>query len=307
MRFFLTGISGFVGSRLTRHLLEAGDSVRGTYVGELPAGLGCPSFAIDLRDGKALAEAVESFDPDVVVHLGGLSHVGASWKRPAEYFQVNVLGTEVALEAAAGRRILIASSAEVYGRVPEEEQPIPADRPLAPQTPYALTKAAAERLAVARGAIVVSSFNAVGAGQASNFALPAFARQLAQIRAGEQEPVLFVGNLEARRDFVHIDDVARGYRQLALHGEAGESYNLATGKAVSIAQALERLVEISGLDVEVRQDPQRMRPVDVPLLCGDAGGLEALGWKPEKSLDDALDELWQAELHHAASRQGDLA
>ena len=296
MRVFLTGITGFVGTRLTRVLVEGGDTVSGTYIGAPPDSLEVPASCVDLRDSTALSRAVDDFDPDVVIHLGGLSHVGASWERPAEYFEVNFLGTESLLAAARGRRTLIASSAEVYGRVPEEEQPIRADQRLAPQTPYALTKAAAERLALREGAIVVRSFNAVGAGQSPTFALPAFARQLARIHLGEQEPVLAVGNLEARRDFVHVDDVARGYRDLALAGEAGKAYNLATGEAASIAEALDRLRSISGVDVEVREDPQRLRPVDVPLLCGDAGGLKDLGWGPRKTLDDALEELWQSEL-----------
>ncbi len=266
----------------------------------------CGATCVDLRDVEGLRHAIEAFDPEVVIHLGGLSHVGASWERPAEYFQVNVMGTESVLEAAAGRRIVIASSSEVYGKVPAEEQPISIHRPLAPQTPYALTKAAAERLAIAKGAVVVRSFNAVGAGQAPSFALPAFARQLARIRAGKQKPILSVGNLEARRDFVHVEDVARGYRAVALRGDPGSCYNLATGKAPSMAEALDRLLQISGVEAEICQDPQRMRPVDMPLLRGDARELRDLGWKPLKTLEEALEELWDAELRVSELRVSEL-
>lgn len=292
MRFFITGISGFVGRRLAGLLLARGHRVSGTFLGDRPALPEAQTWEADLLNRPLLSSVIQQADPDAVIHLGGLSHVGASWQHMAEYFQVNVLGTENLLEASAGRRLLLASSAEVYGKVPEAEQPLGEDRAAAPRTPYALTKAAAERLALAHGAVVVRSFNAVGPGQAETFALPAFTRQLAAIEAGEQRPVLRVGNLEARRDFVHIDDVAEAYATLADRGRAGSIYNLASGKAFSIGDALQRLVAHSGLQVRVETDPQRVRPVDMPLLCGDASALRALGWKPKRDLDQALRDLW---------------
>ena len=152
----------------------------------------------------------------------GLSHVGLSWSQPEEYFRINVLGTENLLSAAPGVRVITASSAEVYGKVAVDQQPISEDQPLAPQSPYALTKAAMERLALGQGAIVARAFNIVGPGQMPTFALPAFAAQLARIEAGLQEPVLQVGNLTARRDFVHIGDTVKAYECLLLEGDSGE-------------------------------------------------------------------------------------
>ncbi len=293
MRVFVTGISGFVGSALARRLLAWGDEVSGTYWGAAPRLPGVVAVEADVRDRAGLGRAIDEADPEVVVHLAGLAHVGDSWQHVPDYFQVNVLGTENVLEAARARRVVFASSAEVYGRVPENEQPIPAERPLAPASPYALTKAAAERLARARGAVVVRSFNAIGAGQDPRFALPGFARQLRRMVRGEQAAQLAVGNLEARRDFLHVDDVGEGYRLLAARGEPGGVYNLATGVARSIADALDALILRSGLEVEVVPDPERLRPVDLPLLCGDAAGARALGWAPARSFDEALDELWE--------------
>ena len=296
MRVLITGISGFVGRRLARRLTARGDQVSGTYLGDPPSleGLLQPHALqeIDLQDQLALDRLVEQQQPDAVVHLAGLSHVGASWARPGEYFRVNVLGTENLLRAAAGRRIVVASSAEVYGRVPEDEQPIVEERLVAPGSPYALTKAAAERLALAQGAVVVRSFNAIGPGQSPDFALPAFALQLAAVAAGRQEGVLKVGNLEARRDFVHVDDVAEGYATLIRQGDPGSVYNLATGATTSIGEALERLIAVSGQQVQVETDPDRLRPVDVPLLCGSAQRLQRLAWSPRRSFDTALEELW---------------
>jgi len=297
MHLLLTGVGGFVGSRLARLLLARGERVSGTFFEEEPRAPGVTLYEADLLDAAAMAAAVRAAAPDAVVHLAGLSHVGESWSRMAEYFRVNVLGTENLLAAAAGRRVVVASSAEVYGVVPESEQPIGEQRQLDPRTPYALTKAAAERLALGRGAVVARCFNLVGPGQSPRFALPAFAAQLAAIARGEREPVLRVGNLSARRDFVHVDDGAEAYRLLAERGRPGEIYNLASGRAFSLAEALDRLVgiaAIAGVPARIEIDPERVRAVDLPLLAGDAGRLRALGWEARRSLGEALADLWTA-------------
>lgn len=300
MHVLVTGISGFVGPRLARRLLETGDRVSGTYLIDhpvFPEAGEIRLFEVDLQDAAALERVVREAAPDAIVHLAGLSHVGESWKRMPDYFRVNVLGTENLLAAAAGRPVVIASSAEVYGLVPDPEQPITEDRVVDPRTPYALTKAAAERLALQRGGVVARAFNLVGPGQSPKFALPTFAEQLAGFRRGghgEHEPVLRVGNLSARRDFVHVDDGAEAFRLLAEKGKRGGIYNIASGRAFTISEALERLMGISGVKATIRPDPERMRPVDLPLLLGDARPLRALGWNPRRTLDDALADLWAA-------------
>jgi GDP-4-dehydro-6-deoxy-D-mannose reductase len=307
MHLLLTGVGGFVGSRLARLLLAHGERVSGTFFEEAPRAPGVTLYEADLLDAAAMAAAVRAAAPDAVVHLAGLSHVGESWTRMAEYFRVNVLGTENLLAAAAGRRVVVASSAEVYGVVPESEQPIGEQRQLDPRTPYALTKAAAERLALGRGAVVARCFNLVGPGQSARFALPAFAAQLAAIARGEREAVLRVGNLSARRDFVHVDDGAEAYRLLAERGRPGEIYNLASGRAYSLAEALDRLLAIAAIDgvpARIEIDPERVRAVDLPLLAGDAGRLRALGWEARRGLDEALADLW-TEASGAAAAPGD--
>ncbi|HKH49055.1 MAG TPA: GDP-mannose 4,6-dehydratase [Thermoanaerobaculia bacterium] len=297
MHYLVTGISGFVGPRLARHLLERGHRVSGTYLIEHPV---FPEvgdvqlYEVDLQDAAGVERVVRDAAPDAIVHLAGLSHVGESWERMPDYFRVNVLGTDNLLAAAGGRPLVIASSAEVYGLVPEEEQPIAEERVVDPRTPYALTKAASERLALLRGAVVARAFNLVGAGQAIKFALPTFAAQLAAIARGEHEPVLRVGNLSARRDFVHVDDGAEAFRLLIEKGERGGTYNIASGQAFSIGEALERLKAISGVKATIEVDPERIRPVDLPLLLGDASPLRSLGWDPRRTLDDALSDLWAA-------------
>jgi len=300
MHLLITGVHGFVGGHLARWALRQGDRVTGTTLaGETPPGdlAGVEVVELDILDRDRVAAVCADARPDAIVHLAGLSHVGASWRHPGEYFRVNVLGTENILAAAAALspagRVVFASSAEVYGVVPEAEQPIVEDRRLDPRSPYALTKAAAERLALAAGAVVMRSFNAIGPGQATTFALPTFAAQLAAIAAGQQEPVLRVGNLSARRDFLHVEDAASAYRLLADRGRPGTVYNVATGHAESIEQILHRLLALSGVEARIEVDPKRMRPVDIPLLQGDATRLRELGWEPQKGLEAAVRELWE--------------
>lgn len=292
MRVLVTGVGGFVGTALARRLAADGDRVLGTFLGREPRVAGVELRAADVLDRAMLDRALGEFAPEAVVHLAGFSHVGDSWKRPDEYFQVNVLGVENLLAAAAGSRFLLASSAEVYGRVPESEQPIGEGRRVAPRNPYALTKAAAERLVLAAGGVVVRMFNIVGPGQAETFALPSFARQLAA--AGRGPAKLRVGNLEARRDFVHVEDALAAYATLIRRGEPGGVYNLGTGTATSIRAALDLLIEIAGIEAEVEVDAARLRPADVGLTLADSARLRALGWRPERSLERALEDLWAA-------------
>ena len=296
MRVLVTGASGFVGHRLVRQLPAQGHRVSGTYLRESPEIDGVELFDVDILDAETLDRVVERVEPEAIVHLAGLSHVGQSWKRPAEYFQANVLGTENLLRSAAGIRVLAASSAEVYGTVPTSEQPISEHRRVAPQSPYALTKAAMERQVLAADGVVVRCFNLVGPGQAMTFALPTFARQLSAIRDGRQEPVLKVGNLSARRDFVHIDDAVEAVEILLQSGESGECYNIGSGIATSIGEALDRLIAVSGQSPAIEEDPARVRPVDLPLLQADSRKLESLGWTCKRDLDQALEDLWQAVL-----------
>ena len=296
MHVLITGIGGFVGLRLARHLLACGERVSGTYLDIRPDLEGVALYEADLLDSEALKRTMATAEPDAIVNLAGLSHVGDSWdwKLMPGYFWVNVVGTENILAVAAGHPVVIASSADVYGLVPEEEQPISEDRRIAPQSPYALSKAASERIALMyEGAVIARSFNLIGPGQAPKFSLASWAHQLAAIQRNDQQAVLKVGNLSTKRDFVHVDDGAAAYHLLAKAGSPGTVYNLASGRPVQMRDALTRLLEISGVQAEVEENCFPSRPHDIPLLSGDAGRLRALGWEPRRSLDDALRDLWK--------------
>lgn len=293
LKYLVTGASGFVGTRLIRYLVERGDQVVGSYVGPAPETAPCEVVVTDILDPDAVRSTFDRVRPGVVIHLAGLSHVGASWTRVADYFRVNVLGTLNVLRAAADARVVLASSAEVYGLVPETEQPIREGIPLDPRNPYAMSKAAAELLAVEHGAVIARSFNLIGPGQSRDFALPSFADQLAQISMGKGEPVLKVGNLEARRDFLHVDDAMEAFRLMALEGRPGEAYNIGSGTARSIRDVLDLLLEVSEVEARAEMDPERFRPVDVPKTCADVARLRALGWAPSRDLRIAVGDLWR--------------
>lgn len=293
MRALITGITGFVGQHLARELLDAGFEVHGLSTEQTSID-GVTMHLGDITDTGRLQEIIGVSNPEAIVHLAGLSHVGESWKRPGDYLRVNFVGTRNMLHAAEGRRILFASSSEVYGHVPEDQQPITEERPPSPRSPYAMTKACTEVIALDRNAIVVRSFNSIGPGQGRHFALPSFATQLAKIERGELEPVLRVGDLSPRRDFLHVADAAAAYRVLIERGESRQIYNLASGEAASIGEALDRLRAISGVDAEVQRDEARVRPVDIPLLLGDNRRLRELGWEPRNGgLDHALRDIWE--------------
>lgn len=293
MRFLITGVSGFVGRALASTLDARGHSVAGTYVEGHEPDLGLELHPADLLDPEALTDAVRAFRPDRIVHLAGLSHVGRSFGREEAYRRVNVTGTENLVHAAGEVPIVLASSSEVYGAVPEAEQPIGEEREPSPESPYGESKVAAERLVLASGGVIVRCFNIVGPGQDESFALPSFARQLAEIRRGARDPVLRVGNLDVWRDFIHREDAAEAYAVILEQAGAGSIYNLGTGLALRIGDLLERLIEISGLEVTVEVDPEKVRPADAVLRVADIGRLRALGWEPRLEIDEALTALWR--------------
>lgn len=300
MRALLTGASGFVGGWLSRHLEAQGDEV-----------LVLPDH-LDIREGEAVAAEVLAGRPDAIYHLAALSHVGQSWETPGETVAVNVLGTLAVLEAARALdpppRVLVVSSAEVYGN---SSGPFDEQTTLRPISPYAASKVAAEYLALqanlGRGlpAVLVRPFNHVGPGQSPTFVVSALARRVA-LAEREGGGVVAVGNLEPRRDITDVRDVVRAYRLLVELGEAGQVYNVCSGRSVPIGEVVERLVGLAKCELEVVEDPSLVRPVDVPVLAGDASKLRRLtGWAPEISLEATLAEVlehWRQELLRAEGR-----
>lgn len=307
MRVLVTGAAGFVGSWLVPALVAEGHTVFAAgHPGHAAPedGLGAEWVGMDVTDTGSVAAAVERAAPEAVFHLAGQASVGDSFRDPLGTWDVNATGTlRIAHALAKGVRLLLVSSAEAYGTVSETEQPISEDRPLRPCNPYAASKAAAEMAALQAGesvgieVVVARSFNHTGPGQDPRFALASFARQLALIRAGGAEPVLHVGNLSARRDLLDVRDVVRAYLTLMETGKPGRVYNVCSGTARSMREAVDELVDLSGTNARVEVDPERVRPVDVPLLLGDNARLRGLGWAPAIPFRQTLADLleWQAE------------
>jgi len=296
MRALITGGKGFVGQWLAAHLKDAGDDVVAIDV------------ETDIADGPALRKAVADAAPEAIYHLAAMTHVGESWENPSQVLKVNVLGTAELLAAAralpTAPTVLAVSSAEVYGVVSPAQLPLGEDTPTAPATPYAASKLAGEAIALQawRGygqpVIVVRPFNHIGPGQSPNFAVPAMAKRIVDARktgAGS----LRVGTLTTRRDFTDVRDVVVAYRLLILQGVPGTIYNVCSGRDVAISDVADQLLALAHAGLELVTDPELVRPVDVPVLRGDASRLHAAtGWSPSIPLATTLADVltsWEAD------------
>jgi len=309
MRVLITGVTGFVGPYLAAELaaepevelfgmaLDAGGAQAG---GALPSGI--TILLGDVTDDASIRTVLEEARPDVVFHLAGASSGAAAWHRPVACYEVNAVGTLRLLEGI--RRLglaattIVASSGEVYGSADDEAHPLTEDSPLRPLSPYAASKASQDLVAAqyprAYGMRVIRLrlFNHTGPRHPEQFVASSFARQIARIERGLQEPVLEVGNLDARRDFVDVRDVARAYRLAVRSDVTGDVFNVCSGRAVSIRRILELLLGLARCEVVVHPDPERMRPADIPLLIGDPRRFrEATGWVPEIPLERTLADL----------------
>ena len=293
MRALVTGAGGFVGQHLVGHLRERGDEVAGLDRRD----------GTDVLDAEAVRDAMRRHAPEVVYHLAALTHVGASWESPVATFRVNAEGTLNVLDAAraaGARRVVVVSSAEVYGRVSPEEVPIAEGSPLRPVTPYGASKAAAEHLALQAwlGAgletVRARPFNHTGPGQSTAFLVPALAARVARAEIDGLDEVL-VGSLEPERDLTDVRDVVRAYRLLAERGAPGAVYNVCSGRGVCVREVVDLLLSSASVRLAARVDPALVRPVEVPRLVGDPARLVAVtGWSPAWSLAQTVDGVLAA-------------
>jgi GDP-4-dehydro-6-deoxy-D-mannose reductase len=269
----------------------------------------CPGpdgpHALDVTDGEAVLRRIREAQPNGIIHLAGVSSVAWSHVNPAKTFFVNTLGAVNLLQAVReivpATRLLLIGSGEMYGRVPEERRACEEDE-LNPLSPYAASKCAAEeaarQYAGSYGVQVVCArpFNHLGTGQAPQFVVPSFARQIADVKRGRRAALIEVGDLTPVRDFLHVDDVIRGYRLLLERGDPGKAYNLCSGEPLSVRSLLEELLEVAGVQLEIRVDSTRLRPVEIPWLVGDASRIRALGWHPLRTVHEALAEAFNEAL-----------
>lgn len=301
----LTGAHGFVGKVLLGQLLTAGYRVTCAFASAVAELLpGVESVVFDIRDAQAVGLAVERVQPTHVIHLAAISHVPTSFVDPLLTWNTNVLGSLNLLEAlkqhAPEAFVLFASSSEVYGEAFKAGVPLDERSACLPMNPYAASKLAAElafeqyfRRGV-RG-VIARPFNHIGPGQSPEFVTASFARQIALIEAGQQPPVLQVGNLEACRDFLDVRDVCSAYLHLLELSASPldvRVFNIASGQARKIHEVLDVLVQQSSVAIAVELDPQRLRPSDVPFAVGNCQRMAAAtGWQPNISLTETLAQL----------------
>lgn len=289
MRALVTGSLGFAGTHLCAHLRDAGDEV-----------IGLDRSDGDLTDPRTAGRLLAAHRPEVVYHLAGAANVGESWRDPVRTWEANATATLHLLEAARTldvRRVLIVSSAEVYGTVTEDELPLDEGSELRPTSPYAASKLAAEQLArqawLGHGleTIRVRAFNHIGPGQSPGFVAPALATAIARNEVtGETE--IPIGNLSARRDFTDVRDVARAYRLLMEAGEPGDVYCVCSGRDLAVQDLADTLVGMATHPMTLVTDPDRYRPVDIPVLRGSNHKIQAAtGWAPSHTIAETLRDL----------------
>lgn len=253
----------------------------------------------DITRLEDIRQAVAESRPDLVIHLAAQSSVAMSWNDPLGTLKVNAGGTIHLLEALRSEqltpRIVLIGSGEQYGMVRTEDNPIREECPFRPANPYAVSKAVQDlygyQYFVAYGLPILRArpFNHFGPRQTSTFVVANFARQIALIEAEKAEPVLSVGNLQARRDFLPVEDVVAAYLAVAEQGLPGEAYNIGSGQARSIRAIVDLLLTFTGMPIQLREDPARLRPVDMPLLEADTSRLRAdTNWKPAVQFELAL-------------------
>jgi GDP-4-dehydro-6-deoxy-D-mannose reductase len=291
VKALVTGAGGFVGPHLCAHLRAAGDEV--VDPGNERAGF-------DITNREIVEDVLKQHRPDVLYHLAARSDVAASWRDPSGSLRVNVEGTQHVLDgarAAGVQRVLVVGSAEEYGRVDPADLPLREDAPLRPITPYGASKVAASYVALQAwlGAgletIRVRPFSHTGPGQLDRFLIPALARRIVAAERDATATVT-VGALDPVRDVSDVRDVVRAYRMLMEQGVPGEVYNVCGGTGIAVREILDQLVARARHPVRVEVDPALLRPVEVPVLVGDAAKLRAAtGWAPEHAIDATLDDV----------------
>lgn len=302
----ITGASGFVGSHLIDHLLATTDShIFGTYRGEKPQGEGArlQFIQVDLQDRKAVDALLTKSHPDELYHLAAQSSVPQSFKDPIATFHANIDAQINVLESLKDNKltqtkVLLVTSGEVYGYIKPEDLPVDEQTPHRPANPYAVSKLTQDYLGLQYHIsynlpiVRVRPFNHVGPRQAPVFVVSDFAKQIAEIEKGTHEPIMRLGNMEAKRDFTDVRDMVRLYPMLLEKGQAGEAYNAGSGTSRSIQEILDMLLSFTDLTVTVESDPAKMRPSDLPEIVADAKRAKELTrWEPEISLEQTLQDV----------------
>jgi GDP-4-dehydro-6-deoxy-D-mannose reductase len=308
LRALITGVCGFAGSHLADYLLAHTDlEVYGTDIVSGGANIAhirddLELIVGDMSDAEVASEILSKANADYVFHLAAQAFVPLSWSDPWQTMENNIRSQlnilQILVDSGARPKVLVVGSADEYGMILPDELPVTEDTPLRPYSPYAVSKIAQDMLGYQYFAshglpiVRVRPFNHIGTRQSPAFVTSDFAKQIAEIEDGRREPHLLVGNLEAKRDFTDVRDMVRAYYLALERGEDGEVYNLGAERAYSVREALEALLEMSEAQIDVVQDPSRMRPSDVPVVVSDCSKFrQRTGWRATMNLRESLREI----------------
>lgn len=304
-KVLVTGATGFVGTHMLQYLHSQNVfSIVGTYRSNAAnVNEGIQLEKINLLDQEEVEKLIENHKPEYIYHLAGLASAAVSFKSPAVSMSNNIIAELNVLEALKKHElfdtnVLIISTAEVYGIIDPEDLPVDEQTPLRPVNPYAVSKIAQDflglqyHLSYKMNIIRVRPFNHIGPGQKDTFVLSSFAKQIAEIEKYKKEPILLVGNIDAKRDFTDVRDMVKAYQLVLEKGVNGEVYNIGSGKARSISDVLDVMLSLAEVKIEVKRDPNRIRPMDVPEIVCDYKKLHDLtGWSPEIPIEKTLQDL----------------
>ena len=301
----IIGAAGFVGGYLIDHLKD--DMNWKIYATKLSMEKierkDIEVYDLDILNKEEIIKIFEKIKPDYIFSLAAQSSVSLSWKNPLLTVDINIKGAINILDAVReidkyDPRIMLIGSSEEYGYVKEDEIPVKEENNLRPGNIYAVTKVCQNMIgkiysdAYGMNIVNIRAFNHIGPKQAPIFVISDFCKQVSEIEKGLREPIIYTGNLEAKRDFTDVRDIVRAYSALALNGKKGETYNVGSGKAVSIKEILDIILKNSTKDIEIRRDEKRYRPIDIPIIEADIEKLkEITDWKREILLGESIEDI----------------
>lgn len=303
MKVLIIGGAGFVGKHLIGEIRDKEKwqlSVTKLDIESINEA-GISIYDMDILKPDEVLGILNEVKPDVIYHLAAQSSVALSWKNPGLTVDINVKGSLNVLDAVKKLdyrpRVILIGSGEEYGHIKPEETPVSEGNVLRPGNIYAATKAVQNMIgkiyadAYNMDIVMVRAFNHIGPGQMPIFVVADFCKQVAEIKKRVREPIIKVGNLSAKRDFTDVRDVVRAYALLATKGVSGQTYNVGSGKALEIREILDKIIDISGMNITVEVEKERLRPVDVPIIEADVSKLfKDTGWNAEINLEKTIKE-----------------
>jgi GDP-4-dehydro-6-deoxy-D-mannose reductase len=309
MKILVTGATGFVGFYMLEYLRDNGVDFYGTYFNEpfddfknIFSDYKKFTSSLDLKDKNAVRELIANVNPDAIIHLAALASPNDSWDILEEMLTNNMLSQLNILEAVRNVspkiKVITVSSGQVYGAVKPNEIPLTEEHSIKPNNPYASSKVFQETLSTQYfynygiPTVILRPLNHIGPRQTGNFAIPSFVKQIVDIEKGLKEPIIKVGNLDAKRDFLDVRDVCEAYYLAVIKALPGEAYNLGSGKAYRMKEILEILISYSKVDIKIEVDKNLLRPSDMPILCADHSKFnKATGWEPKYKIEETLKDI----------------